>query len=266
MVEDFRVKAGGHFRLSEIDPDLKPWKNKSKLKEEIEKNIEKICELQDRLYAERKQALLVVLQAIDAGGKDGTIRRVFGPVNPQGCLVTSFKAPTASELAHDFLWRIHQAAPPKGYIGVFNRSHYEDVLIVRVHDQIDRKECVRRYRHINDFERLLSESGTRVVKFFLYISKEEQKARFQERLDVPSKNWKFAKGDLEERKLWDRYMEQYSEVLGETSKESAPWYVVPANSNTCRDWIVSTVVRKTLEEMDPHYPAPEEGLDRIRVV
>jgi PPK2 family polyphosphate:nucleotide phosphotransferase len=266
MIEDFLVKEGKKFKLSGVDPDFKSKKTKEELKELTAKNVEKIVSLQEKLYAESKQSLLVVFQAIDGGGKDGTIKKVFSDINPQGCVVTSFKTPTALELKHDFLWRIHQHTPEKGMIQVFNRSHYEDVLIVKVHGWIDDEECGRRFHHIRAFEKLLSESGTKIVKIFLCISKDEQKKRFEERLKDPAKNWKFAQADLDERKFWDKYMEQYQKVLSETSTGQAPWYVVPADSNSFRNYVVSTIVLKALEDMDPHFPPPEAGLDKVQVI
>ncbi len=260
MFKNFKVQHKKNFSLSKIDPAFDNGMNKEELKEKTEENIKKIIKYQEKLYAESKQSLLIILQALDAGGKDGTIRKVFGPINPQGCQVTSFKAPTSLELSHDFLWRIHKEVPPKGMIKIFNRSHYEDVLIVRVHNWITSEECKRRYEHINNFEKLLVDNKTTILKFFLYISKEEQKKRFQERIDIPEKNWKFAKGDLEERKLWDNYIKQFEEVFYYTSSDYAPWYIVPANSKNFRNYMISSIVLETLEKMNPQFPPPEEGL------
>ncbi len=261
MFDKYRISENDKDFLKRFDPDESG--NKDELKEESAKNIESIVEWQNRLYAESKQAMLVVIQAMDTAGKDSLIRRVFGPINPQGCSVTSFKAPTSLELAHDFLWRVHAAVPPKGMIGIFNRSHYEDVLIVKVHGWIDAGTCKMRYKHIENFEKLLTDSGVRILKFFLYISKDEQKKRFRDRLDDPAKHWKFNPADLEERKLWEKYMEQYEEVLGETSTTHAPWYVIPSNSKPFRDRLVSGIVLKTLEDMNPQFPPAAEGLDKI---
>jgi PPK2 family polyphosphate:nucleotide phosphotransferase len=222
-------------------------------------------ELQDRLYAESRQSLLVVLQAMDAGGKDGTVKHVFAGVNPQGVRVTSFKVPTDLELGHDFLWRVHARAPRHGEIGIFNRSHYEDVLIARVHRLVDESTWRRRYRHINHFEALLADAGTRVVKLFLHISREEQAERLQARLDDPNKRWKFNRGDLVERERWDDYMAAYEEAIARTSTEHAPWFVVPADRKWFRNWAVSRIVIEALEAMDPRYPAPAEDLDGITV-
>ena len=263
MFDDFKVKPGKKVDLSKIDPSFKDGMDKKELVEKMEKNVAKISELQEILYAENKRSLLIVFQALDGGGKDGTIKTVFGPVNPQGCIVTSFKGPTSLELAHDFLWRIHKEVPEKGMLKIFNRSHYEDVLVVRVHKRIDDKECERRFEHINNFEKLLSDNGTTILKFFLYISKDEQKERFEERLSMKEKNWKFSKYDLEERKFWDDYIAQFEKVFKNTSTDYAPWHIVPANSNKFRNYMVSEIVKKTLEDMDLKYPPAEEGLDKV---
>jgi PPK2 family polyphosphate:nucleotide phosphotransferase len=220
-------------------------------------------ELQDLLYAERKHGLLVVLQGMDTAGKDGTIRHVFSVVNLLGVHVASFKVPTEEELSRDFLWRVHRLVPGKGEIAIFNRSHYEDVLVVRVHKWITDAECKRRYEHINRFERLLADTGTVVVKFFLHISKDEQKQRLQERLDDPDKQWKFNIGDLAERKLWRDYQEAYANALEATSTDWAPWYVVPANSKMNRNLLISSVLSDTLTGLKMKYPPPKEKLDGI---
>ena len=224
---------------------------------------EELAELQERLWAESTRSLLVVLQAMDAGGKDGTIRKVFAGVNPQGCRVTSFKTPSTEELAHDFLWRIHKAAPRAGEIGIFNRSHYEDVLIVRVHGWVPKSVWSKRYAAINDFEANLAAAGTRIVKFYLHISKDEQAARFRKLLAQPNKRWKFRAGDLDERKHWDAYQEAFEEALTKTSTAHAPWYVIPGNAKWYRDWAVLSVLVHTLRQMDPQFPPPEEDLSSI---
>jgi PPK2 family polyphosphate:nucleotide phosphotransferase len=225
-----------------------------------------LLDLQERLYAESARSLLVVLQAMDAGGKDGTIKHVFRGLNPQGVRVTSFKAPTPQELEHDFLWRVHQAVPGHGTIGIFNRSHYEDVLVVRVHGLVPEPVWRARYSHIADFEALLAGDGrTTVVKLFLHISREEQAERLRARLEDPAKRWKFRLGDLEERKRWDDYMAAYEEAIARTSTAEAPWYVVPADHKWYRNWAVSRIVIETLAEMDPRFPAPEEDLDGVVV-
>ena len=229
------------------------------------KLLKKLEGLQERLWAENKRALLVVLQAMDAGGKDGTVKKVFSGVNPQGCRVAAFKEPSPIELAHDFLWRVHQVVPKHGEIAIFNRSHYEDVLIVRVHDIVPKEVWQDRYDLINDFERTLTAAGTTVVKFFLHISKDEQADRFRKRLDKPEKRWKFRTGDLAERKLWDDYQAAYADAISKTSTDAAPWYVVPADHKWFRDWVVSTVLVETLEKMDPQFPEPEEDLSKVVV-
>lgn len=225
--------------------------------------LEQLEELQTALYAESKQALLVVLQGRDAAGKDGLIRRVFGPLNSQGCVVSSFRRPTEYELARDYLWRVHQVVPPKGSIGVFNRSHYEDVLVVRVHELVPRETWSRRYQQINDFERILSENGVRIVKFFLHISREEQQQRLLDRLNDPLKNWKFQVGDLEERKRWDAYTEAFEDAIERCSTDWAPWYVVPADRKSTRDLLVAQVLVKTLREMDPRFPRVDPEVMKI---
>jgi len=216
------------------------------------------CDLQDRLWAQSKHSVLVVLQGIDAAGKDGTIAKVMEAFNPQGCPVSSFKVPSVEELAHDFLWRIHKRTPKKGEIGIFNRSHYEDVLVVRVHDLVPRRVWSKRYGQINDFEAMLAENGTTIVKFFLSIDREEQRERFQERYDDPRKRWKFSLGDLEERKRWDDYQAAFEDALAKTSKPWAPWYVIRANRNWFRNLAVSTILADTIAELKPRYPAPAE--------
>lgn len=259
-----KVKPGQKIKLKNIDPDdTGKFKDKETASEILAQNIERIAELQNVLYAENKHALLIVLQAMDAGGKDGTIRKIMSGINPQGVQVTGFGKPTEEELSHDFLWRIHQAVPPRGMIGVFNRSHYEDVLIVRVHNLVPKKVWQQRYEHINNFEQLLTDSNVTILKFYLHISKDEQKERFQARLDQPHKRWKFNPADLPERALWDDYMEAFEDVFERCSTEAAPWYIVPANRKWCRTVAISEVILKTLTDLDLKYPAPAEGLDDI---
>ncbi|MEQ1574381.1 MAG: PPK2 family polyphosphate kinase [Vicinamibacterales bacterium] len=216
--------------------------------------LERLAKLQTALYAESKQALLVVLQGRDASGKDGLIRNVFGPLNSQGCVVSSFKRPTEPELAHDYLWRVHQVVPQKGTIGVFNRSHYEDVLAARVHNLVPKEAWSKRYEQINQFEKLLTENGVTVLKFLLHVSKAEQRKRLLERLNDPMKNWKFQVGDLEERTLWNQYTKAYEDVLARTSSAWAPWYLVPADRKKARDLRVAHTVVDTLERMAPRFP------------
>jgi PPK2 family polyphosphate:nucleotide phosphotransferase len=215
---------------------------------------EKLAELQTRLYAETKHKLLIVLQAMDTGGKDGTIRHVFKGVNPQGVRVWSFGVPSEWELSHDYLWRVHQRTPESGAITIYNRSHYEDVLVVRVRSLAPQERWEKRYDHIVDFEKLLSDEGTTIVKLFLHISKEEQKERLQARLDQPEKLWKFSLGDLDDRRLWDDFVAAYEDALTRTSTDQAPWYVVPADRKWYRNLVVSSILIKTLEEIDPQYP------------
>ncbi|MBL8524456.1 MAG: polyphosphate kinase 2 family protein [Betaproteobacteria bacterium] len=226
----------------------------------------RLVELQNVLYAEHKHKVLVVLQAMDTGGKDGTIRKVFSGINPQGVRIASFKAPTAYELDRDYLWRVHREVPAKGEIVVFNRSHYEDVLITRVHGWIDDRTAKRRLRQINDFEAMLVEEGTVLLKFFLHISKDEQKQRLEDRLKDDSKTWKFNLGDLEERKMWDEYQHAYEDAINATSSPHAPWHVVPADKKWVRDLYVSSVLVSTLAGLKMKYPDPPAGPDKVRVV
>jgi PPK2 family polyphosphate:nucleotide phosphotransferase len=219
--------------------------------------------LQELLYAESKHKVLIVLQAMDTGGKDGTIRHVFEGVNPQGVKVAGFKVPTPKELAHDYLWRVHKHTPGSGEIVIFNRSHYEDVLVVRVHDLVPREVWSRRYEHIRAFEKLLADEGTTVLKFYLHIDLAEQKERLQERLDQPDKNWKFSIGDLKERARWDQYLAAYQQALQETSTEYAPWYIVPANRKWYRNLVISTIIINKLKSLDMSYPEAEEGLEDV---
>ena len=256
----YRVPAAGDFSLADFDPSdtqgLDEKQHKKEAREVLDENQERLGALQERLYAESKQSLLLVLQAMDTAGKDSTIRKVIGDVNPQGCLVTSFKAPSKEELAHDFLWRIHDHAPPKGYIGIFNRSHYEDVLIVRVHGWAPPDLIEKRYDHINAFEKMLADHGTRIVKVMLNISKDYQLERLRRRLRRPDKHWKFNPGDLKERALWDDYMEVYEIALRRCSTSYAPWYIIPAENRWFRDLLISQLLVDTLEAMNPQFPEP----------
>jgi PPK2 family polyphosphate:nucleotide phosphotransferase len=256
-------KPGSRVKLADYDPDDTRGDEQESVKAEKEALEGRLEALQERLYAEGKHALLVVLQAMDGGGKDGTIRKVFDAVNPQGVRVVSFKQPSSEELAHDFLWRVHQQVPPKGYIGIFNRSHYEDVLVVRVNNLVPKRIWEKRYDQINHFEQSLAENGTRILKFFLHISKHEQKQRFQARLDEPEKHWKFSVGDLTVRQQWDDYMSAYEAVLSRCNTEYAPWHIVPANHKWYRNLVISRAIVNTLEDINPQYPAAESGLDQI---
>ncbi len=262
----YLVKPGSRVRLAAQDPDdtgsyKKNEDGKSKAKATAAGLIAKLDQLQERLYANGTRALLIVLQGMDTSGKDGTIKNVMSGVNPQGCRVATFKAPTSNELAHDFLWRVHQEVPPKGFIGIFNRSHYEDVLITRVHGWVSDKEVRRRFDQIREFEELLAEHGTAIVKLFLHISKKEQKERLEERIRDPEKRWKFSEGDLEERKLWGRYMEAFEDVISATSTDWAPWYIVPADRKWYRNLLVAEIVVATLEAMKFGTPPSPEGVD-----
>jgi len=264
QMDKYRVQPGSIIYLNEWDPNDKSAfddKDEGKtLTKQLNKELE---DLQELLYAEAKHKVLIVLQAMDTGGKDGTIRHVFEGVNPAGVNVASFKAPTPEELSHDFLWRIHKRTPSKGEMVIFNRSHYEDVLIVRVHELAPEAVWRKRYDHIKQFEQLLVDEGTTLLKFYLHIDQDEQKARLQARLDEPHKRWKFAKGDLKERKLWPQYMAAYEEMLSKTSTEAAPWYIVPANRKWYRDLVISQVIVDKLKELNMQYPQPEEDLENI---
>jgi PPK2 family polyphosphate:nucleotide phosphotransferase len=239
--------------------------DRDKVEKEFKKLRKEMIEWQNCLYAEGKQKLLIVIQAMDAGGKDSTIRRVFQGINPQGVKVTSFKNPSTKELAHDYLWRVHQAVPAKGMIGIFNRSHYGDVLVVRV-DQLVPEEVWRpRYEQINHFEKMLSDSGTVILKFFLHISKEEQKERFQERLDFPDKHWKFDHNDLIKRRQWNQYMEAYEEMLNRCTTDWAPWHVIPADQKWYRNLAIAETIVETLRKMNPQYDIVKEDLSKIKI-
>src|SRR6266850_3941512 len=262
----FRVKPGKKIRLSDYDPaDTSLMPDKTKALVRIQKDVRKLQKLQDRFYAEHQRALLVVLQGMDASGKDGTIKHVMRGLNPQGCSVVSFKVPDGEELDHHFLWRIERAMPRHGHIGVFNRSHYEDALVGRVHKLVPKKVWKKRYDQINRFEELESELDTVILKFFLHISKDEQKKRLEERLQSPEKNWKFSLADVKERKLWNDYQDVYEDILNKCSTESAPWYIIPADHKWFRNWMVATVIVGTLESLNPQYPPPRADLSKIRI-
>jgi PPK2 family polyphosphate:nucleotide phosphotransferase len=264
MFDSHQLDPKRPFQLTDLPTDGKQFHPDRKTAEIEFKTLRKeFILLQQRLYAEGKQKLLVVFQAMDAGGKDGTIRNVLKGVNPQGVRVHSFKVPSKEEMAHDFLWRIHKVVPGKGMIALFNRSHYEDVLVVRVHDIVPEAVWRPRYTQINQFEKLLSDSGTRILKFYLHISKDEQKERFQSRLDEPEKLWKFSLGDLEKRKFWPDYMTAYEEMLRECSTEWAPWHVIPANQKWYRNLAICRTIVQTLREMNPQFPAAEDNLEQV---
>ncbi|MEZ6089408.1 MAG: polyphosphate kinase 2 family protein [Pirellulaceae bacterium] len=242
----------------------KPFKDRDEAEARTEENIAAIRNLQYRMFVEGKQSLLVVLQAPDAAGKDGLIRHVLGKMNPQGCRVYPFKKPTELELAHDFLWRVHPCVPAKGFVSIFNRSHYEDVLVVRVHDLVPASVWEKRYDLINAFESLLESSGTRIIKLYLHISLEEQLERFKERLDQPEKHWKLNAGDYHERRRWSDYRDAYHEVFKRCNSDGSPWYVIPADRKWYRNAVVSEIVRNTLEEMNPQLPPVTVDLSEIR--
>ncbi len=258
------ASPGSKTRLKKIDPDETHGFDKKESAGLLAKNIKQLSVLQYMLYAEARRSVLIVLQGIDAGGKDGTIRHVMSGMNPQGVTVTPFKVPDGEEKRHDYLWRIHKAVPQYGQIGIFNRSQYEDVLVVRVHDMAPKQQWSQRYEQINDFERMLSENGVKVLKFLLYISKDEQAKRFRERLEDPGKNWKFSTADLKEREYWDDYIEAYDEMLQKCSTEYAPWYVIPANRKWFRNLAVSQILVQTLEAMDLQFPKAASDISEIQ--
>jgi len=264
-ISNYLAKPGGKFSLTKFSTkDTSGIKSKDDAKKLLDKNIEKMIELQDKLYASDKYSLLLIFQAMDAAGKDSTIKHVMSGLNPQGTQVYSFKQPSKEELDHGFLWRIQKAVPERGRIGIFNRSHYEEVLVVKVHDLlkyqqlpselIDEKIWERRYEQINDFEKYLAENGTVVLKFFLNVSKDEQKERFLARIDDKTKNWKFSAADVEERKYWDQYQKAYEEAIASTSKKNAPWYIIPADKKWFARLLVSEIIVETLKNLDLQYP------------
>ena len=265
LSERVRVKAGAKVRLSEHDPGDRLGLDKDGAKQELDALRARLEELHELLWAENKRALLVVLQGMDTSGKDGTIRAVMSGVNPQGCRVTSFKRPSAEELDHDYLWRVHAAAPGMGDIGIFNRSHYEDVLVVRAEGLVSKELWRARFDQINAFEKHLAECGTTILKFFLHISKDEQKRRLQERLDDPRKNWKFDAHDLEARAKWDAYAEAYEEALSRCGTEHAPWFIVPADRKWVRNLVVCRVIVETLEGMRMRWPRPRLQVGKIKI-
>jgi PPK2 family polyphosphate:nucleotide phosphotransferase len=256
--EHLVVKPGSKVKLAHHDPSATYGWSKETALDKVTADLARLAAVQERLWAERKQRVLVVLQGIDAAGKDGVIKHVMTAFNPQGSPVTYFGVPSPVELAHDYLWRVHAATPRRGEIAIFNRSHYEDVLIVRVHDLVPKDAWSRRYAQINDFERLLAEEGTTVLKFFLLIDKDEQKVRQQARYDDPTKRWKFNMGDLAERARWDEYVAAFEEALTRCSTKVAPWYVIPANHKWFRDLAVGEILADTLEDLKPQYPARDD--------
>jgi len=264
--KEFLVKPGSKVKLADIDPDYKgKHVSEDHARAEIEKCRSQIAARQYLLYAEKEHALLIVLQGLDAAGKDGTVNHVMSAMNPQGATVTGFKVPTALELEHDFLWRIHPHAPEKGVVAIFNRSHYEDVLVVRVHKLAPKREWSERYELINDFEELLyRQNKTRILKFFPHISREEQLARFKQRLDDPARNWKISNGDYKERELWDSYMRAFEDVFAKTSTKHAPWYLIPSDHKWFRNLAISQIVADTMADLGMRMPKPNVDLEVIR--
>ena len=265
MVEALQVEPGSAARIRDRDPRDTLGLDKAHGKKLLETLHERLGMLQQRLYAESKRSLLLVLQGLDASGKDGVIRSVFTGLTPQGCRVASFKAPTSTELAHDYLWRVHAALPARGEIGIFNRSHYEDIVAVRILKLVAEEVWRRRAGHIREWERMLTDEGTTIVKVFLNVSKDEQRDRLQERIDNPEKRWKLRRDDLEARKRFDDYLNAYDEALTETSTEWAPWHVVPADRNWVKAVAVAQLLVEALERIDPKLPDPEPGLENVRV-
>ncbi len=254
----FMAAPGKALELAKLDPrDDSAFEDKDKAKAQLLADAEAIDRLQDRLFAEGKRALLVVLQGIDCSGKDGTVRAVFNCCGPLGVSVKSFKVPSEEERAHDYLWRVHHACPPRGIIGIFNRSHYEDVLVVKVEKFAAPEAIERRYEEINQFEKLVSNAGTKILKFMLHISKEEQAVRLQERVDDATKQWKFKPSDLETRAKWDQYLAAYEVAVTRCSTDVAPWHIIPADRNWVRNAAIARIVREALEEMNPQYPKPD---------
>jgi PPK2 family polyphosphate:nucleotide phosphotransferase len=258
FADKYRVEPDKKFDLSKSDPrDTGSFKDKEKAKEQTAEDAIAIDELQNRLYAEGNRALLVIIQGIDGSGKDGTVRAVFNTCGPIGVVMTSYKGPTADELAHDYLWRIHKACPQRGMIGIFNRSHYEDVLVAKVKGFASPEIIEQRYDQINAFEKHLTENGTTVLKFMLHLSKEEQAVRLQERIDDPAKRWKFNPSDLDDRAQWDAYMSAYETALERCSTKHAPWHVIPADRNWVRNAAIARIVRQTMETINPQFPEPK---------
>jgi PPK2 family polyphosphate:nucleotide phosphotransferase len=254
----------GKFKLSKFAADNTHGVSKAHAAKALPAHVEKLAELHDLLYAEHQRSLLIILQGMDASGKDGTIKHVMSGVNPQGCTITSFKQPSTQELDHDFLWRIHNAVPPKGGIGIFNRSHYEDVLITRVHDLVAPRVWKKRYSQINDFEKILTDNNVHVLKFFLHMSSKEQHKRFDERLSDPRKNWKSSPADFKEREYWDQYQSAYEDAVGKCSTKESPWYVIPSDHKWFRNFAVAEIIVDTLESFKMHYPASSADSTGVR--
>jgi len=265
FLQRFKVQPGARMKLQDVDPGFTgDYKNREAAEEEIAQLQNRLRELQALLYARRQESLLICLQAMDTGGKDGTISHVLGAMNPQGCRVAAFRQPSAEELAHDFLWRAHRAAPARGEVVIFNRSHYEDVLIVRVHKLVPEDAWPHRYDQINAFEKGLVEHDTHILKFYLHISKEEQLERFRNRLDDSSKQWKISEADYQERRFWDDYVSAYEDALARCSTKDAPWFIIPANHKWFRNLAVARIVVEHLETLNMKYPKPTVNIERIR--
>lgn len=264
--QPIRVPKGSKVKLADFSPDHKGrYADKLDARDDLLKNLAKLAELQELLYATKKRGVLIVLQGRDASGKDGTIRHVMNAFNPQGCRVASFKVPTSLELSHDFLWRVHAQTPGRGEIVIFNRSHYEDVLVVRVDNLVPKGIWEERYKHINNFERLLVDEGVLILKFYLHISRDEQKEQFQERIDDPTKHWKFSIDDVEKRKQWDQYDKAYEEMLTRCNTPWAPWYIIPANRKWYRNLVISEVLVEALEKLKMKYPELPEELKGLKI-
>jgi PPK2 family polyphosphate:nucleotide phosphotransferase len=258
-------KLARKLKLNDWDTEYNAYRKKENVEHELDRLSKQMSELQYKLFACKKQSLLIILQGVDASGKDGTIRHVMGALNPQNCYVKSFKVPTQEEAAYDYLWRVHMAIPQKGQIAIFNRSHYEDIIEACVHNLVQKNEILRRYTQINDFERYLSENHVAILKFFLHISKDEQKKRFQERIEDPTKHWKISESDLQNRKYWDKYMKAYEEALSRCSTSWAPWYVIPANLKWIRNWTVAEIIVNRLDKMKLKFPEPEIDVSRLTI-
>jgi PPK2 family polyphosphate:nucleotide phosphotransferase len=260
----FLVEPGSKVHLDEIDPSYTGKHDEASARAAVQDRVERLQRLQYLLYAENKRSVLIVLQAMDAGGKDGTIRHVLGVMNPQGAYVHPFKEPTLEEAAHDFLWRAHRVAPARSQVGIFNRSHYEDVLVVRVRGLVPKDVWSKRYDRIVEFEKTLAQANTHILKFYLHISADEQLRRFKDRLEDPHRQWKISESDYADREYWDDYMRAYEAALEKTSTERAPWYVIPANHKWFRDFAVSKIVVDTLESLDMQYPPPSVDIEEIK--
>ena len=263
-ISKFMIKSGSKVNLDKIDAGYTGNLQKKQAKMELDELHSKMLKLQYKIHAEKKQSLLIVLQAMDAGGKDGTIRDVMHGFNPQGCKVASFAVPNDVEINHDYLWRIHKKVPAKGEIGIFNRSHYGDILVVRIHNLVPPKQWSKRYDHINNFEKMLTDEGTRIIKILLHISKAEQKRRLDSRLDNPLKHWKVDEADFKERRYWKKYVKAHEQMLEKCSTPWAPWYVIPANKKWYRNWLVGHIITNTLEEMNPKLPKATIDIEKFK--